>query len=300
MKKTLISLILLLSAILSACGAGAAGANPPEPMQTADQNLPIEAPDVTLPVGGDMKESPLPPAGISANCIHSRIAFDSFHYFDGELIKLVGNDKFDEWINADIPFEGYTAEECPLSHNIYRFIKHFDISREDFERIYYETGSYVNLDYNIDLLYGDDPAAVYEYYSGTGNAYVMRCRSSDYQIKSSIYDIADPDRSIREERGCSAYSKYSIPQLIYDFGISREDFENIINERVGFILSEIDFLPKEVDENGEIIDTVAPSYEIWLKSFEYDIDRIYREAEEVKARIASGVSAYQIDAELHL
>lgn len=218
-------------------------------------------------------------------CIHASVFNDSFHSFSVELIKHVTSEKFDEWINLDHK----VTNECPYyGVNIYEFIKYFNISKDVFSDLYYNTSTYYNHDYNINLLYSDNVDEIYKYYENGGNYEEFKKRSLDHAVKIDLTSyIGDAQYSEwKEKNGYSSVISWSIPEIIYEFDISQDTLKSIVA-----IYKNPDILEPEVisDDNAEIIE-ITKSYD-----YDYDYDKIYNHSDELIKLINEDFPSYMID-----
>ncbi|MCR5263077.1 MAG: hypothetical protein K6D94_04330 [Clostridiales bacterium] len=270
-----------------------------------------EPPSPAVPAQAARADETIPadPAvgGGENTCIHAGVFNDSFHTFDLSLIELVGGEQFDEWIseNTGKPSKWFTSDECRAGPiNIYEFIKHFDIDRETFEKLYYHSDSLYSKDYNIDLLYGDDEQAVYEYYSHGGNYAEMMYRRVDHSIKGRLIQYIGVERynEWMSAGNRENYIEWSIAEMIYVFDIQRESFEDIVCAEIERINNDIERLPKfgHMDENGNlVIETEGiETYNVMLEACDYDVDFIYGEREYIESIIGK-TEPYKIDRMCH-
>ena len=216
-------------------------------------------------------------------CIHASVFNDSFHSFSVELIKYVNSEKFEEWINL----EHKVTNECQYyGVNIYEFIKYFNISKDVFSDLYYNTSTYYNHDYNIDLLYNGNVDKIYKYYENGGNYEEFKKRSLDYAVKIDLSSyIGDAQYSEwKEKNGYSSVISWSIPEIIYEFDISQDTLKNIVA-----IYKNPDILEPEVisDDNAEIIEIT--------NTYDYDYDKIYNHSDELIKLINEDFPSYMID-----
>ena len=94
--------------------------------------------------------------------------FDAnYHSIDLLFIRYIYPESFDKWIEeAGRLSAEYATEQC--KHRYFTmdfFIKYFNIKREDFEKLYYNTYLYSVYEYNLDVLYSGDKDLVEQYYS---------------------------------------------------------------------------------------------------------------------------------------
>lgn len=219
---------------------------------------------------------------------------DSFNTFSACIYdSLIKEEAFMEWMhyNAEI-----MNKYDPYVENIYEFIKYFDISRENFEEVYYSTNLYYLYDYDFDILYSGDVKKIYDYYSlkseDPGHEYFYK-KSTEESIKWDIavkYLGSEKYTEWINKTGKSdqTFICWSIPEIIYAFDIPREDIEEIINFYINY---EPDAKIHEILEDG----SEKLVYGFGFYVFDYDLDKIYNEKDEVIKLIESGMKPYLID-----
>lgn len=81
-----------------------------------------------------------------------------YHTIPSALIRYVGNEKYEREFN-----EVYKDTE---GHNIVNFIKHFDITKDEFNTLIANYGLKLNAttDFDVELLYSSDDDKVQEYF----------------------------------------------------------------------------------------------------------------------------------------
>ena len=98
------------------------------------------------------------------NAIGSKHNLLYHSYFD-PWIAYVGADTLEAWSNAEILAHYPSTVECPYpTANVYNFIHTFNYPKERFIEDF-NTVLGIEYDYPVDLLYGDDPAAVERYFA---------------------------------------------------------------------------------------------------------------------------------------
>ena len=137
-------------------------------------NTPSGDKDISLPIPTEkstnhetteeqISTSKGPMGGTNVCTVHSVM---SYHSYSQEMIDLVGEENFNEWINASeksVPRDGCAFPDS----NVFQFINHFGIKREELEQVYYNTPCYYNRVLNLDVLYSGDSELVDEYYRNT-------------------------------------------------------------------------------------------------------------------------------------
>ncbi len=216
-----------------------------------------------------------------------------FYELSARLEPLIEMDRFPEWQEYHRSLQ--QPEDDPYLHsNIYELIRFFDIPREDFENRYYTSNLYYLVDYNFDLLYGDDKEAVYEYYKTYHEDFTKR--NTEQTIKQILmFDYIGQEKFLEwlgsegEETG-ENYSETSwgIAEAIYAFDIPRMEMENIVIE---LSYNEEAAVISEVYEDGTEVVVADGTVPI----FEYDWDMVYENNAELLEAIEAGVPGYQLD-----
>lgn len=218
-------------------------------------------------IGGNLEEP----------CIHEKMGLNAFHGFPVEIHDLVTDEQFDKWMEIAYKYnEEHAPPECKyMYYNVYEMIKYFKIPRDTLEQLYECTNTYYLHDYNIDLFYSGDDAAVYEYYANGGNKELMEHRVKILEIKYSIrrlitfelYQAWSGKETAVYLEGSDTISvlNWSIPEFIYHFNISEDDFIGCLK-----------------------IDST--------KNLNYlNYDKIYRDNADIKSFIESGMLPRDID-----
>lgn len=233
-------------------------------------------------VGGETESLTLePPAnnddfvgGEHGTCKHSGAFHESYHAFIDEFIDYVGEEAFYAWVEKTKELSLKEAsEDCKYKYtNISQFIKDFNIPKEDFLKLCDNTAGYYTHDYNVDILYSGDDKLIDEYYSNTPADILSehRKRMSEYILKSLISGIIGNEKltSWEKDKGYTPIN-WSIPQVVKEFNITRDDFQSALD--------------KLKDE----------------ETYDYDVDKLYSGDAEISAALRDGVPAVEIDAMLH-
>lgn len=287
-KYTLIILILLI--VLSGCSASTKEeevyTNP-----TSETNLsPDKPPEIELEteIGSDTESEPeteqesYTEETSSAlgyvyhpeafGCPHESNRYSGFHNIEEELLWYLcytneNEYDFDVLSNEIIQRTSNYDDDCIHlcnKYTMYDFIRDYKIPREVME-FYCEYGkSYYYADYNLDLLYGNDYRATEEYYINKNfntNSMENLRKRDEYNLKTRLgLELSFPipeweylQQGIKyDEIGltpCFA-SLMSIPEVIYYGDISRETVQDLLDNILSF-------------------------------NYDYDLDRIYNEKEEM-------------------
>lgn len=146
---------------------------------------------------------------------------------------------------------GYLVEE-----NIYRFIRDFSISREEFEEALYLEGYYYTDHVNLDILYNGTAEEASEAFSVAhfqewDDGHLDKEDSIKYALRTLVWDTAgtkDTWFQWQTEKGYDSFTFkhrarksenmpntwFSLTELVHRFDISRADFEAIVEQRGKF------------------------------------------------------------------
>jgi len=272
-----------------------------EPTPAASEPVTEAEPTPALPVTHGIEE-PEDEEGHcgSLQCIHTTEYDESFHTYPPDIPGYVTIDEFNKWHELDYK----KTPECPYyGQNIYEYIKYFSIPRDVFEKYYYDGFTYYYYDYNLDLLYGGDEDAVYEYYARSGERHILEKRSAERLVKSWLEEFVGRDkyREWAKEKGYVRdngepnYTAWSIPELIYDFEIPESALSNIIDQ---LRYTYADTLC--IEEAGDSVISKPERKRIERKYYNFDFDLIYGDGRaEIERMIQNGVPGYEIDAMIH-
>lgn len=141
---------------------------------------------------------------------------------------------------------GYLVEE-----NIYRFIRDFSISREEFEEALYLEGYYYTDHVNLDILYNGTAEEASEAFSVAhfqewDDGHLDKEDSIKYALRTLVWDTAgtqDTWLQWQTEKGYDSFTShrvqtpqympntwFSLTELVHRFDISRADFEAAVEQ----------------------------------------------------------------------
>lgn len=204
------------------------------------------------------------------SCVYHRLVYHDF------FPKLITEEEYEEWKEfMDASYIGDEVEEgqCPRPDcNIYEFIHRYNIPKEYLIEEY-NNGYWVSehQDYDIELLYGDDPEACEQYYvkeyyyNIDGKTADLNKRRNFGNLKFYIFTLWDVDNEVRNENKNS-----SIAERFLLSGATIEQIE----ERIEFYKQRtissgkeyhsydynLDLLRMSEAELRELIDTKTPFY----------------------------------------
>lgn len=124
--------------------------------------------------------------GPGEGCRHSNTYQNSYHSISTTLINHVGKTNFSNWVEkVRADKEKYIDTDCHGEYcNIVRFVKDFNIPKENFQAILDNSGmNYYAFDYNLDIIYSGDEKLIDEYYCSGKE------REKEYLIKECLYGI---------------------------------------------------------------------------------------------------------------
>lgn len=210
----------------------------------------------------------------SEGCLHSGVFGNSFHDIPQAVANLVTT-------HADTASVAVWCSEnagtCGM--NIYELLNTFSVPRESFETLYSSSDLWYHHDYNIDLLYGGDSSAAYEYYLNGGSYAEFVKRYFEYELKLDLFAEAGSKayNTWAAEHGYNAFCKWSIAEFVRDFGLSRERFTELYDALVTAFAA------------------AYPGYAV----VEYDLDKLYEMGTEITDSIARGDMGYVTDTLYH-
>lgn len=268
--KQLTLLIFMLSLTLLMTSCNNIVPSNEHSVQTDEQIEPIETEQPTDTASGAMGGANLCP-------IHSI----EFHNYTGDMIDYVGGqERFIAWHNANMEKES-GIEGCPYYPNIYRFINYFDIPKNDFEALCYETANYYYFDYNVDLLYGNDFSAINQYYTSHSEREDYRERLASLgDIKYGIlyHAMSSTDEKMRSffdshcENNTLDLINWSVADFVRETGISKSDVKALISD-----ITTIEY----------------PGKTVTLNCFDFDFDYLYSDDNAISYTENSKTSTIQ-------
>lgn len=164
----------------------------------------------------------------SEGCLHGEVFGNSFHDIPKSVMTLV------KTYAEEADLAAWCEENAgSCSMNIYELLVAFDVPRDAFEKLYTTTDLWYHHDYNVELLYGGDQAAVYEYYRNGGDA-MFASRYFGYEMKLALYTEVGSAAygAWASERGYTAFVSWSFAEFVRDFDVSRERFAEVYDETV--------------------------------------------------------------------
>ncbi len=164
----------------------------------------------------------------SERCLHGEVFGNSFHDIPKSVMTLV------KACAAEADVAAWCDENAgSCNMNIYELLVAFDVPRDAFEELYTTTDLWYHHDYNADLLYGGDRAAVYEYYRNGGDARFAN-RYFMYELKLALYTEvgASAYNAWAGERGYTTFVRWSLAEFVRDFAVSRERFAEVYDDVV--------------------------------------------------------------------
>lgn len=218
MQKTLFALLLAACLLVTACGKTE---TPPVTENTTEATTSVEVTSATAETTTEtttQTEATLPPAsgGTSPCYVHDML----YHCFPYTWVETVGEDAFRAWFAET---ESASAEDeygCPYSlQNIYAFIHAFDYPKDVFIE-QYNTDITIDWCFQVDLLYGNDAAAVESYYRISQNE-IRKLRKSNESLRTLKWSLLDqyPDKL----RDYVNWKEHSLLEMLEIAGIDLSD-----------------------------------------------------------------------------
>ena len=218
MQKMFFALLLAACLLVTACGKTE---TPPVTEDTTETTTSTEATSATAETTTEtttQSEETLPPAngGTSPCYVHDML----YHCFPYTWVETVGEDAFRAWFAET---ESASAEDeygCPYSlQNIYAFIHAFDYPKDVFIE-QYNTDITIDWCFQVDLLYGNDAAAVESYYRISQNE-IRKLRKSNESLRTLKWSLLDqyPDKL----RDYVNWKEHSLLEMLEIVGIDPSD-----------------------------------------------------------------------------
>ena len=236
-----------------------------EPVTTEEITEQAAVQKTTERITTELSEEPAAAGGYTDCPVHPM----DYHSIPIQHMYYVGLDNFYKWVDSTYNYgnSGFSKSECISNMNIYEFILHFDFPKDDFADILYSRGLFYSCDFDVEVLYSGNRDIVENYYRDHKSRTAEREKLFNHfgikiailnSMDSEFYKDGNPD--LWNEELHISYSKkgiawFSMQEIIYESGISRNEVEEIIN-RHKYIRS----------GNGGIREQPV---------FDYDLDTIY-------------------------
>lgn len=207
-------------------------------------------------------------------CLHKDVFGNSFHDIPQSVVSLVTS-----CADAESVAYWWSANTGTCGMNICELLTTFSVPRALFEMLYTTSDLWYHHDYNVDLLYGGDRDAAYEYYLNGGSYAEQVKRYFEYELKLDLYAEAGSKAysAWASERNYSSFCQWSLAEFVRDFGISRERFTEL---------------------HTALADAFAQTYP-GCEIVEYDLDLLYGMGADITDSIARGDMGYVTDALYH-
>lgn len=196
-------------------------------------------------------------------CLHSAVFGNSFHDIPQAVVNLVTS-------CADVESVAVWCSEnagtCGM--NIYELLTAFSIPRDSFEELYTTTDLWYHHDYSVDLLFGGDRDAAYQYYLNGGDYAGFVKRYFEYELKLDLYAEAGSKayNAWAAGHGFTSFCQWSLAEFVQDFGVTQERFAELYDALVmqfaetyaGYAVAEYDF-DKIYGTDADVADSIARS-----------------------------------------
>ena len=193
MKIHLFTLLLAACLLVTACGKTE---TPLVTENTTETTTSVEVTSATAETTTETTtetEETLPPAsgGTSPCYVHDML----YHCFPYTWVETVGEDAFNAWFAETETALSEDENGCPYPlQNVYTFIHAFNYPKGVFVE-QYNTDITIDWCFQVDLLYGNDPAAAESYYR-TSQAEISKQRKKNEALRTLKWDLLDqyPDK----------------------------------------------------------------------------------------------------------
>lgn len=200
---------------------------------TTDSN---SSTDTSQEVFTNTETSPSKPIKSRLCSIH----INEYHSYPGELIDFIGEEFYDWVYGEESKPDSDLADDCPYSHcNIIACLQHFNISEEKFNELYY-TSWYYFYQYNPKIMYNGTPAEIQNLFldDKTGKEppeFIERSkiRSAKSYLREELTET-EADENVIEKYQQLPLTAWTLPELLREAQISRNVFEEFLNEHPKF------------------------------------------------------------------
>ena len=264
--KTKKLLVYLFSLTMTACTSLSSLEVDPElsPVNTpeTDTDTPTtdsnSSTDTSQEVFTNTETSPSKPIKSRLCSIH----INEYHSYPGELIDFIGEEFYDWVYGEESKPDSDLADDCPYSHcNIIACLQHFNISEEKFNELYY-TSWYYFYQYNPKIMYNGTPAEIQNLFldDKTGKEpqeFIERSkiRSAKSYLREELTET-EADENVIEKYQQLPLTTWTLPELLREAQISRNVFEEFLNEHPKFSEAfDLDIIYEEVNTPNTDIPT---------------------------------------------
>lgn len=220
MKIHLFTLLLAACLLVTACGKVE---TPPLTENTTETTTSVEVTSATAETTTETTtetEETLPPAsgGTSPCYVHDML----YHCFPYTWVETVGEDAFNAWFAETETALSEDENGCPYPlQNVYTFIHAFNYPKGVFVE-QYNTDITIDWCFQVDLLYGNDPAAAESYYR-TSQAEISKQRKKNEALRTLKWDLLDqyPDKL----QSYVNWKEHSLLEMLEIVGINLSDVQ---------------------------------------------------------------------------
>lgn len=221
----------------------------------APENAPTEN---SADSAAESDEETVPASAIGTDMCNLHIS--EYHSYPGELIDYIG-DEFYDWVYmVESQPDRDLTDECPYSHcNIIECLNYFNISKEEFARLYY-TSFYYSCMYDPEIMYSGNNTEIQNFFTDdkTENLeleYKDIILSAKLYLRSSLSDMSVDEQTV-EKYYQLPLTAWTFSDIISEAQISRDTFEAFLDEYRSFGDSiDVDAIYHEVEGGVEPVST---------------------------------------------
>lgn len=264
--KTKKSLIYLLSLTMTACTHLSSHEVDPKlsPVNTPETvaDTPTTDSDSSTDTSQDVIISPETSPSNPKKSRLCSLHIHEYHSYPGELIDFIGKEFYDWVYGEESKPDSDPTDDCPYSHcNIIACLQYFDISEEEFTELYY-TSLYYHYPYNPKIMYNGTPAEIQKLFldDKTGEEspeFIERDKicSAKVYLRSELAEM-EVDENIIEKYQQLPLTAWTLPELLREAQISRNVFEEFLNEHPQFSEAfDLDVIYEDVNTPNTYIPT---------------------------------------------
>lgn len=238
-----------------------------EPTVISDDSILLKPTDETINVEDNFSaagklsiddssyEETVPVSAIGTDMCNVHIS--EYHSYPGELIDYIG-DEFYDWVYmVESQPDRDLTDECPYSHcNIIECLNYFNISKEEFARLYY-TSFYYSCMYDPEIMYSGNNTEIQNFFIDDKTEdleleYKDIILSAKLYLRSSLSDMSVDEQTV-EKYYQLPLTAWTFSDIISEAQISQDTFEAFLDEYRSFGDSiDVDAIYHEVETMNDV------------------------------------------------